>query len=135
MGQFTADSIHCHNSLVKELFTIFKMKRFSVVLCLVVAMAALGTDAINRNERNVIRSQGGSWGDFTHEFDQDYFDVSEAECTGKDWGEKIDSWDIVSHSLSEAECGKAHEGWKCLCRAYFSLGAIMGAPHYTCERC
>ena len=63
------------------------------------------------------------------------FDVPEANCTGRDWGENIDGWDIVAHNLDDAECSKTYDGMRCLCRAFFSLGAIMGIPHYICEPC
>ena len=97
----------------------------------------LGSVAINRNERNFLRSQGDfvERGDGSHQFDVDMFDVSKEKCTGEDWGEHIDSWDIVGHELDEAECGAHYDAFRCLCRAYFSLEAIMGAPHYICEPC
>merc|ERR1711894_328555 len=75
------------------------------------------------------------WRAASHQFNQDMFDVSESECTRSDWGEHIDSWDIVEHGISEAECGKYYEGFQCLCRAFFSLGALMGPPHFHCELC
>ena len=90
---------------------------------------------MNRNDRNVLRARGENWGDGSHQFDQDLFDVDEDTCTGSDWGESIDAWDIVAHDLSGAECGKHYENFRCLCKALFSHGAIMGAPHYTCEPC
>ena len=68
-------------------------------------------------------------------FDVDMFDVPEANCTTDDWHEQIDGWDIVAHELDKAECGKHYSDFGCLCRAYFSLGAIMGVPHYVCEPC
>ena len=63
------------------------------------------------------------------------FDVDEATCTASDWGEHIDSWDIVSHDEDEATCDKYYEGFKCFCKAQFSLGAIMGHTHFVCEPC
>ena len=92
---------------------------------------------MTRNERMVLRANGGNWGDGSHEFDQDMFDIDEELCTGEDWGEKIDSWDIVSHDIDEAECGKYKENMKCLCVAYFSLGAMLPPyrPKFLCESC
>ena len=92
---------------------------------------------MNRNERNILRSQGKNWGDGSHEFDQDMFDVDEATCTGDNWGEEIDSWDIVSHDLDQAECGKYKENMRCYCVAYFSLGAMLPPyrPKFLCESC
>ena len=95
-------------------------------------------DALNRNQRNILWSRGAiveRQGEGSHQFDIDMFDVPEANCTGKDWGEEIDSWDIVAHDLDDADCGAHYDGFRCLCRAYFSLGAIMGTPHYTCQPC
>ena len=83
----------------------------------------------------MIRSNGGNSGGGSHEYDDDMFDIDEATCTGPEWGEHIDSWDIVAHDLSDAECGKYYDGFRCFCRALFSLGAIMGSPHFTCEPC
>ena len=92
-------------------------------------------NAVSRNERNIIRSEGGNVGEGSHQFDIDLFDVDQATCTGPDWGEKIDSWDIVAHNIDDAECGKYYNGMGCLCRAFFSLGAIMGQPHFICQPC
>ena len=96
-----------------------------------------GTDAVNRHERNILRSQGQNFGDGSHEFDRDMFDVSEETCTSDGWGEEIDSWDIITHDLDDAECGKHKEGMKCLCVAYFSLGAMLPPyrPKFLCESC
>ena len=103
----------------------------------VIPLNILGLDALNRNERNYLRSQhiSPARGERSNQFDIDMFDVPSEKCTGKDWGEQIDSWDIVSHELGEADCGKYYEGFRCLCRAYFSLGSIIGVPQYICEPC
>ena len=100
-------------------------------------MTFLESHAVSRNERNILRSRGQNYGDGSHEFDQDMFDVSEETCTGDGWGEVIDSWDIITHDLDDAECGKHKESMKCLCVAYFSLGAMLPPyrPKFLCESC
>ena len=70
-----------------------------------------------------------------YQFDVDMFDVPKENCTTDAWHEQIDSWDIVGHNLDGADCGAYYDNFRCLCRAYFSLGAILGAPHYSCEPC
>ena len=55
-----------------------------------------GSHAVNRNELNILQSQGQNFRDGSHEFDQDMFDVSEEICTRDGWGEETDSWNIVT---------------------------------------
>ena len=98
-------------------------------------------DALNRHQRNLLRARGAFAERNENQqqpfrlFDVDFFNVPETNCTGQDWGENIDGWDIVDHTLDKAECSAHYENFKCLCRAYFSSGAIMGSPHYVCEHC
>lgn len=44
---------------------------------------------------------------------------------------------ILTHDLDDAECGKHKENMKCLCVAYFSLGAMLPPyrPKFLCESC
>merc|ERR1712018_302576 len=116
---------------------ISKCRKMKGIVCLLACLVLLGTgtDAINRNERNILRARGENVGEGSHEFDIDEFDVDQETCEGKGWGEHIDSWDIVAHSLDDAECGKYVAHMKCLCQAIFSLGAIMKDPQFTCIRC
>ena len=101
------------------------------------AILISGSHAVNRNELNILQSQGQNFRDGSHEFDQDMFDVSEETCTGDGWGEVIDSWDVLTHDLDDAKCGKYKENMKCLCVAYFSLGAMLPPyrPKFLCESC
>ena len=67
------------------------------------------------------------------------FDVPEFNCTTEVWREQIDGWDIVGHELDAVECQESTQykgvGLQCLCRAFFSTGAIIGHPHYICQHC
>merc|ERR1711997_552844 len=91
-----------------------KMKGINILFAgMVLAVMGTGVISMTRNERNVLRSQGKNWGDGSHEFDQDMFDVDEAEC------------------------GKYKENMRCFCIAYFSLGAMLPPyrPKFLCESC
>merc|ERR1712096_139329 len=126
--------------------TIYRKMKSFVVLAFCIILGT-GIDALSGHERNHLRADNirkrdaGGHAEHTH-VDQptncpdiDMFDVTEEACKAEDWGEHIDSWDLVAHDLDQAECGKHLEGWKCLCRAYFSVGAIDGPPQYICEHC
>ena len=101
------------------------------------AILISGSHAVNRNELNILQSQGQNFRDGSHEFDKDMFDVSEEICTRDGWGEEIDSWDVLNHNLDDAECGKHKENMRCLFVAYFSLGAMLSPyrPKFLCESC
>ena len=100
-------------------------KNFLVKRIILHAISILGSLAVNRNERNILRSQERNFGDGCNELDQDIFDAPEETCTEEGWGEEIDSWDIVIHNWDDAKCGKHKENMKCLRVEYFPLGAIL----------
>ena len=85
------------------------IKTISVKRIVLNAITILGSYAVNRNERNILRSQGQNFRDGSHEFDQHMFDVSEETCIGDGWGEKIDNWDILTRNLDGTEYGKHKE--------------------------
>ena len=95
--------------------------------------------ALSRHHRNHLRARGLADSPNNHEFDVDMFDVPEFNCTTEVWREQIDGWDIVGHELDAVECQESTQykgvGLQCLCRAFFSTGAIIGHPHYICQHC
>ena len=67
----------------------------------------------------------------SREHDIKLFDIPKVNCT-REWFEQIDARSIDTFELDDAEC---QDRWQCLCRAYFSAGAIIGQPHHVCQHC